>query len=378
MKRVPIIDFIRFGSIVAVIGSHFYPQWIVSFLQSPFLKQAVYIFLSNGLYGVTCFFVVSGFLITQMLVEGRSDLSRLDLKAFYVKRAARIFPLLLAVVAVGYTMEHFIFLADEHMRRYDPWGDETGFGWLFWLSLFTFSFNWYAIFHHAAHGGHWLVLWSLAVEEQFYFGYPWALRLLGNRRHIIGFLVLVVLFGLAFRYWLLPGFVENPFLMHQSSFGCFDQIALGGLLYFAHEKWGDQLSRSRITAWGLTLLGSLLALGTYFGTSTDNGVQYVAAPTVLALGVALLILGGMHCGSFDGLWARRSSWPGKLSYGCYVWHSSVLFFLMPSLIQMGGIWGLVLLVLAVHLFAALSYRAFETPVNRWVRSQFGLEPSERG
>ena len=85
MKRVPIIDFVRFASIWVVIGNHFYPNWVAAKVQSPFLQKMILSFFLNGGYGVTCFFVVSGFLITQMLAEEVMDvLMHVDRNEFFI------------------------------------------------------------------------------------------------------------------------------------------------------------------------------------------------------------------------------------------------------------------------------------------------------
>jgi len=226
MKRIPVIDFIRFASIFVVIGDHFYPRWVASFAHSAFLHQAILTIFLNGAYGVTCFFVVSGFLITHMLVDNVQDFSKIDLKSFYVKRAARIIPLLLVVILTGIVMSRVIGFMDPRIQKYNVWNDTTGFGWLFWVSLLSFNFNWYLIAEHAGMGVHWNVLWSLAVEEQFYFCYPLIVKFLGNRRKVLVFLCLIVLSAIVFRLWALPAFDSNGFFMHQASLGGFDQIAV--------------------------------------------------------------------------------------------------------------------------------------------------------
>jgi peptidoglycan/LPS O-acetylase OafA/YrhL len=96
----------------------------------------------------------------------------------------------------------------------------------------------------------------------------------------------------------------------------------------------------------------------------------------MAMGCGLIILGGYHLRAFHNLPARILSWPGKLSYGCYIWHPTVLFLLLPLLFQLGGLRALLFLFLCVWFFAFLSYRYFEVPVNVRIRSIFGIKPSE--
>jgi peptidoglycan/LPS O-acetylase OafA/YrhL len=378
MKRVPIIDFVRYASILVVIGNHFYPNWIASFTRSSFLRHMILTFFPNGAYGVTCFFVVSGFLITQMLVANLSDFSKLDLKTFYVRRAARIIPLLLVIILAGLLMEQFIGLFDEKILKYNVWKDATGFGWPFWTSLFSFTFNWYLIGGQYGNGLHWNVLWSLAVEEQFYLCYPLIVKYLRDRKRVLTFLGIVVFSAVVFRLCALSSFQSNGFLMHQGSFGAFDQIAIGAFLYFANEQWGHWLDRHRKMASLLMFAGGTGCFYLFTQTSFENGNQYVVVPTLVALCCALVILGGLHIPVFESKTAHFLSWPGKLSYGCYLWHASLIVFLMPVLVSLGGLLAFICLVGAVSFFAFLSYRYFEVPANHRIRAWFKLKPSLNG
>jgi len=375
MKRVPIIDFIRFASIFIVIGGHFFPRWLVHFIGFPALQKVVLNIFLNGAYGVSCFFVVSGFLITRMMAENTADFSTIDLRPFYVKRAARIFPLLLVVVLAAYGLEQLKFLLDSRVQQYHVWNNDSGFGWLFWISLFSFNFNWYLIAHYSAVGFQWSVLWSLAVEEQFYFFYPITVKLFRTRKRILTFLSCIILFALVFRWIASFYFLENGHWMQLASFAAFDQIAIGGILYFFNEKAGDWLGARMKMSFGLLLLGTASCFYLCLSTSMLNGQELIVVPTLMAVGCALVILGGLHVPIFNSKVAHILSWPGKLSYGCYLWHPTVMFLLMPVLVSLGGLWGLIYLVLAVSFFAFLSYRYFEVPVNRRIRAWFKLKPS---
>lgn len=375
MKRVPVIDFIRFASIFVVIGDHFYPRWVASFAHSVFLHQLILTVFLNGAYGVICFFVVSGFLITRLLIENTDDFSRIDLKSFYVKRAARIIPLWLVVILTGFFMNHAIGLLNEQVQKYDVWSEPTEFGWLFWVSLFSFNFNWYLIDKHVGMGVHWNVFWSLAVEEQFYLCYPLIAKFLGNRQRVLTFLWIIVISGVVFRVWALPTFETNGFFMHQASWGAFDQIAVGAILYFADKKWGGWFSGQGKIACLLMFLGMSGCFYFFAETSFENGVQFVVVPTLLAISCALTILGGLYVPLFNSKATQFLSWPGKFSYGCYLWHPTLIVLLMPVLVSLGGLWGLIYLVLAVFFFAFLFYRYFEVPVNHQIRAWFNLKPS---
>jgi peptidoglycan/LPS O-acetylase OafA/YrhL len=384
MKRIPIIDFVRFGSIFIVLGGHFFPQWIVNFIDVSILRKIVLNVFHNGAYGVTCFFVVSGFLITEMLVDEKKNFSNIDLRTFYVKRFARIFPLLVIVVLTGFLLEHAKELLDPRIQTYHVWSDASDFGWLFWLSLFTFNFNWYLIAHCSMEGFQWNVIWSLAIEEQFYFCYPLIVKTLQNKKKVLIFLSCVVLFSLLFRlgvsvYFNLKGQEMPTFWQAVSdqmvSFAAFDQIAIGGILYFINQKWGRWFDSRPKMSLGLLILGTAACLYLCCSTSMMDRIQYVYVPVLLATSCALAVLGGLHVPFLFSKAAQILSWPGKLSYGCYLWHPTIMFLLMPGLMAVGGLGSLGCLVVGVFLFAFLSYRYFEVPVNHRIRAWFKLNPS---
>jgi peptidoglycan/LPS O-acetylase OafA/YrhL len=270
------------------------------------------------------------------------------------------------------------------VQTYHVWNDESGFGWLFWLCLATFSFNWYLTRNYLTEGFQWNIIWSLAVEEQFYFFYPLVLRSLKTRRKVLIFLSLVVVSGLLFRAWIFTqwgppeGSVSSPafiVLNRMASFANFDQIALGCLLYFVQETWGSWLEARRSLSLFLMVFGLGLCFYLCDQPTNEGALQIILGPTALALGCALVLLGGLHVRWMGSDLVRTLSWPGKLSYGFYLWHPTITFLLMPFLMVIGGFGCFVYLWVAVFFFAFLSYRFFEVPVNGWIRSWFGLKAS---
>ena len=376
MNRVPIIDFVRFASIFVVMGGHFFPRWVANEGYFPFVRQAILDLFLNGAYGVTCFFVVSGFLITQMLAGSHPDFSRIDLKSFYVKRAARIFPLLALTVATGFLLEHLKPFMAEGAQRYNSWDVDSGFNWKFWLSLGSFNFNWFLLSKKSAGVGmHWAILWSLAVEEQFYFCYPLVMKTLRTSRRVLVLLGGVVGFAVLFRIFCFYGLHLDLEWMHIATFAAFDQIAVGCALYFIWERTRSFLAGKALLNLALLALGISLSGGFYLFTSFDNGPQTTLAPTLLAVSCAMTILGGLHISWLNSGWAEMLSWPGKLSYGCYLWHPTLMFLLIPLLGWMGGLRALLFFLVFVWAFAHLSYKYFELPLNNRVRALFGLKPS---
>ncbi|HET9870903.1 MAG TPA: acyltransferase, partial [bacterium] len=199
----------------------------------------------NGAYGVSLFFMISGFLITRTLDRGRDGAFQARWGAFYARRAGRILPLLALDLLLG--------LALWRCFQNDP----PGFGYSlnlplnaadpgFWLPLLFFAFNWaralWALNDWGSIGVHWAVLWSLAVEEQFYLVYPLVLRALGRVRNLVLFLVFLLAAGFGWRWFVYLQPLNNGLDWKWGSFGYFDQLGLGIGLYFAQKEWGGRLA----------------------------------------------------------------------------------------------------------------------------------------
>ncbi len=372
-ERIPVVDLIRLFSIIPVMGLHFFLSG-VSKGYPPLLWQGIIHTFANGTFGVSCFFVVSGFVITKMLVGPSGNFQGLNLKAFYVRRVARLFPLLAVVLLAGLAILATHPQSDYAMSLCYR-GPNSHFEWGFWASLFTFTFNWFILLSHQDVSFHWGVLWSLAVEEQFYLFYPLLVKALGNRRKVMLFLAGVVLSAILFRAGVHL-WAPRDFLMSTiASFGVFDQIALGALTYFL-LPFAEDLFKKRPWFSGLFFFGgAVLVLAVYYGTSIVDTGLLIWTPTCLALGCALMIIGGIHLKFMNGQWMKILSWPGQLSYGAYLWHVTFLFLFWPVFSAMGP-WAPLLYFPGVGLFCYVSYRWFERPANAWVRQVFGKKPGK--
>jgi peptidoglycan/LPS O-acetylase OafA/YrhL len=363
-NRIPIIDLIRFLSIFLVMGLHFFMSGVSSGYSYTFWGLISRTF-ANGAYGVTCFFVVSGFVITRMLVSQTRDFSKLDLKSFYVKRVARLFPLLAVILLVGLIILKLHPDTDTRMSLCFR-SQNSRFGWDFWFSILSFTFNWLILFKHYDVGFHWGVLWSLAVEEQFYLFYPLLVKTLRRSDRVIVFLLGVVFSGILFRvgvhFWMPLNFLMSTV----ASFAVFDQIAIGALTYFLLLRVKVFFEKKWWAGYFFLFSGLFILITIYFETSIVDTGQLILAPTCLALGCALMILGGIHVKAlYSPLW-KILSWPGQLSYGGYLWHITVLFLLWPVFSTI-GVTASFLYYLSVGILSYASYRWFEIPVNHWVR-----------
>jgi peptidoglycan/LPS O-acetylase OafA/YrhL len=379
-NRIKVVDLARAVSIIAVLANHFFsiqfaPQTIHSNPIFRFIDQGVFRFAISGAYGVSMFFVLSGFLISRMTAARNDDLYRVNVRQFYIRRVGRIVPLLLLILS----MVLLVVLccstlppeaAQEQMPLQTVFTPTTSnFDPLFFLSFFTLSLNWLFIFSGRSYGLQLGILWSIAVEEQFYFFFPLALRTAGNFKRFTFALLLFVVLG-PFARWLGNTHEPNTFAASfTNSFGSFDLIAMGILLFLFEKRWRAAITERRWLSLAICLSGFAIGTGTYFNTLTGNPSDRIYAPTLLGLGVFLFLLGGLQIKQLQKLPAWLCL-PGQLSYGMYLYHPMVLFFLWPVFSGKDRLVGFAIYVASVIALGWLSFRFFEQPMNRLIRKKF--------
>lgn len=376
MRRKPLIDLVRTLSVIAIVGYHWFIWGGFSASAGPLGR----FLFETGYYGVTLFFVVSGYLITGLLVEGGRKKRGMDLREFYVRRVARILPLFFLIVYWGWVNFQFAHDSPSESPLTGPvfHYQILHYGFWFWASLFTFLFNWTVVFGGPHWGLQWIILWSLAVEEQFYLAYPWVLKILRKRDWILVFLGIVILSGPVFRaafvYSQGGRWIEGA---TTGSFSAFDQIAFGALLYFLSERWKKTLSNKALCVF-LCVSGLGLGIWAYgFLKSVPAYAQAgpIAGPSLVAGGCFLFLLGGLRLDFFKAKGWDWPAFPGKLSYGCYLWHPTFLFFLAPWAVRMSFGVSLLMVMTATLALAWASEAFFERPANRLIRQLFKIAPT---
>jgi peptidoglycan/LPS O-acetylase OafA/YrhL len=365
-KKLQLIDLVRTFCILSVMAQHlgtlYRPEgqtW------EPRLWES---FASKGAYGVSLFFVVSGFLITRLIDLNLGGLSKPRLKAFYVRRLARIVPLLLLVVMVG--VFFLWILPDAGKTDMTFRGSQVSFDFVFFLSILTFTFNWLVvfkefIFHQSFYGLYWVVLWWLSIEEQFYLAYPLVLKYFKPRPWLPLCLVLAVALGLASRWLVYLNDPENFHLGLFNSFSGFEEIAVGITLYLASKKYQKVLSENKTNAWLAFGSGTLLFIFIYARVIRPE--DFIWEPTLLAGAFFLLVLGGLSLEFFDSLWLKPFAYPGKISYGMYLWHSLILFLFGSFIYRFNTYFSFAVFICLALILSSLSYYLFELPMNRWIR-----------
>lgn len=356
--RVPGLDGIRALAVTTVIVFHLFPGTLI-----------------GGYLGVDTFFVVSGFLITTLLLRERAVTGRISLRGFWVRRARRLLPAL--VVLLLTCCAAALFVGGDVL---------VGLGTQV-LAALTFSSNWVFIAQGASYFDDTLLelfrnLWSLAVEEQFYIVWPLLVVLVLVRIPRWARLVLIGALAVASAVWMALVYAPvDPTRVYYGTDTHAFGLAVGAFL--AVLMLGRGVSTladvptgltSRTARWALGMTGSLaiaglVALSVLMSGELDfvyrGGLALVAVLSAVAI-AALLVPGSLLARALDVAPIR---WVGLRSYGLYLWHWPV-FVLVSASYTAGpreGIEGIVrgAIALAITLVAsALSYRFIEQPIRR--------------
>ncbi len=303
-------------------------------------------FLAGGYVGVDVFFVISGFLITRLLLGELDRTGGVSLRRFYARRARRLLPLA-AVLLAAVGIASLLLLSP--VRAVEVSGDI--------VSSAVYTANW----HFAAQSVDYfaqgvepspvLHLWSLAIEEQFYLVWPTLLLVVtwlwrrrgGAARPAIGVTLAIVLFGsLALGVHLTA---EQPASAYFSTFGRAWELALGAVLALPRAV---RIPRPAAAALGWAGLGAIAYAAFAFNAGTPFPGVAALLPTV---GAACVILAGASAHArAKGAPAGLLSLPpvryvGRISYSWYLWH-------WPALIFATVLWGPLSVAAGVAVVAA--------------------------
>lgn len=299
----PDIDGLRAIAILSVLLFHAFPQAI-----------------PGGFAGVDVFFVISGYLISSILLRRVGD-GTLSLKDFYARRIARIFPALLIVLIATYAIGWFLLPADEYNRLATHILGGAGF----YSNVIYLKESGY--FDALASSKPLLHLWSLAIEEQFYLVWP-ALIWGAWRLRVNVMWMIAVLGGLSFLLNLRALHLgDGTALAYYAPQTRFWELTLGSALAMLSMQrcaleWRDAGPRGNLLATlGLGLIGASFLL---ISKSAAFPGWWALLPTG---GAALVIFGGPRA------WVNRTLlgaavpvWIGKISFALYLWHWPLLSF----------------------------------------------------
>jgi peptidoglycan/LPS O-acetylase OafA/YrhL len=321
----------------------------------------------NGYEAVFVFFVISGFLIAGHSLRRWGSLAAIDLRAFYVRRAARILPCLLLLLAV-LSLLHLAGVENYLIRK----PGQSLVGAL--SSALGLYLNWYEGRTGWLPGG-WDVLWSLSIEEVFYLGFPLACLLLRDVRVLVVALAALAL-SLPITRMALAG---NEIWQEKAYLPGMAAIATGVLAALLVNRVSPPKAIARLLlVLGATGLAAVLAFGDVLWQLVGNGTMLV-----LTSSAALLIL-GLHWNSREGARGLRGlGWlrsMGRMSYEIYLGHMFVVFAAVGLYHMLGGdvrfgAWWYPPVVLACWALGALWARAYSLPSERAWRRRWSPRPS---
>ncbi len=324
--------------------------------------------LTGGFLGVDAFFVLSGFLITSLLLAEARDRGRIALGAFWMRRARRLLPALICVLAAVALYARVLAKPDELATIRGDALATIGY-FANWRAIFT-SHDYWSLFRSPSPLNH---TWSLAIEEQFYVLWPLLVvavvhgcrgRVAAKRLLVTSIALMIV--SLA---WTLVLFdPANPSRVYYGTDTRVASILVGAALAAWLALRGPLQSRSaRGTLEGVAI-GALLLLGFAFARlSGSSDILFRGGLFALAVAVVVVIAAAVHPrrGPVSRLLSFRPLCAlGLVSYGVYLWHWPIFVVLNESRAHLAG-WPLLALRIAVTLaIAALSYRFVEQPIRR--------------
>jgi peptidoglycan/LPS O-acetylase OafA/YrhL len=354
---LPGLDGLRAVSVLAVLAFHHY-----------FIGGHEQGFAPGGFLGVEVFFVVSGYLITSLLLAERRETGRVSLQRFWLRRARRLLPALYALLAV-IILYALLFLPDS----INALKSNT-------LAALSYTSNWWLIISHqsyASEAGRPALLkhlWSLAIEEQFYLFWPpllvLGLRKLGRQK------MLTTMFGVALASSALMAVLVSGSI-NAAYYGT--ETRLSGLLlgsmmafFFAPYQIRGKPGRGvRVVLDLAGLVGMAVLIWsfrhfTFPSLPTSDSSVFRGGFLLVDVATVLVIASVVHPRSDAGpiLGCRPLRWIGLRSYSLYLWHFPIFCVTRPGLdVPLHG-WPLLVLRLALSFGAAeLSYRYVETPIR---------------
>ena len=353
IRYIPAIDGLRAVAVIAVMLYHLGFTWI-----------------PGGFLGVDLFFVISGYVITRLLLDSIQRSGGLDLRAFYKARIRRLFPPLIFMIIV--TTLYICIWAPETVRRFVSDSPFSIFGLM----------NWWLVFRHTdyfdsiARPPLLQHTWSLGVEAQFYLIWPLilllVLRQFGKKRIPGAALLIAAISGITL---LIVSFQVDAASASQVSHVYFgtDTHSIGLFLGAALAvSWVPQNLKEQVNKRaqdfidGIGVFGFVGILATFlFVNETDPTLYKLAFPLAGIFGCAIITSVVHPASRFAPILSSKIAvWIGERSYSIYLWHWVVFQLTRPKVDLEGSTWALYLLrILIVFALADISLRLVELPVR---------------
>jgi peptidoglycan/LPS O-acetylase OafA/YrhL len=346
----PELDLLRFGAFLLVFWAHTIPSPDGSGFKLHLLRSIRY----TGSLGVPVFFLLSSYLITELLLRERDITGDIRVSSFYIRRMLRIWPLYFLVLFGTFIVGLF-----------DP---ASGISVSALSSYVFLSGNWYTLLT-----GHWLPtaalpLWSIGIEEQFYLVWPTLVRYANRRSILVVSAVLWVSSQIALWVMCSRGVMLSP-VVWINSFTHFQYFALGAIISVAFAGRAPKLGLFTRALLMMLGISALFISEFYFNvfSRTDIAIARLTIPGYMLVGLGTTLLFISVLGATIASWTSYFVNLGKISYGLYVYHSicvhisiwaaSRIFHIEHGRVIVAYFAGLPLTIV----ISKLSYRYFETP-----------------
>ncbi len=315
----------------------------------------------NGNLGVNFFFVLSGFLITYLLIEERKLIGKIDIKSFWIRRILRIWPLYFACVVIGFV--GFPILK----QLIGQTSNETAS--LF--SFLTFTSNFDILKSGLPDASILGVLWSIGVEEQFYLIWPIILSLFPIKKYWIPFSIIIIS-SLTFRY------INDSYLINEfHTLSCIGDMTIGafaawGIIQFTtFKKWIIDLNKVSI---GFIYVSFIIIYSFRHELFMQNHTIRIFERMLIAIIIVFIILEQNYSTKsfFKMSRFKNISKLGEITYGLYSLHFIGILIAIKitnQLFEQEQLWHIIILdtLLAFTfslIIAKISYRYFEKPFLR--------------
>ncbi len=353
IRYIPAIDGLRGVAVVAVMLYHLGFSWI-----------------PGGFLGVDLFFVISGYVITRLLLDSIARSGGLDLRAFYKARIRRLFPPLVFMILA--TSIYIGIWAPETMRRFVSDAPFSLFG----------AMNWWLVFRHTdyfdsiARPALLQHTWSLGVEAQFYLIWPLillvVLRYLGKNKIPGAALSIAAVSGIALLVLSFQVDAANASQISHVYFGT-DTHSIGLFLgaalavsWIPQNLKEDVEKRAQDFIDGIGVFGFIGMIATFlFIDESDPALYKIAFPLAGIFGCAIITSIVHPASRFAPILSSKIAvWIGERSYAIYLWHWVVFQVTRPAVDIEGSAWALTALrVLIVLALADISLRLVELPIR---------------
>ncbi|HXU28775.1 MAG TPA: acyltransferase [Bacteroidia bacterium] len=342
------LDGLRFFAILSVMIGH----WLQWQINKPIIQAFPF---SNG---VILFFVLSGYLITDILLQNKIKSVEISIpkstiiKSFYARRVLRIFPLYFGIILFLY------IISFKNTRELLPW-------------LITFSSNIYQSIHNVFVGdfNH---FWSLAVEEQFYLIWPWVIILIPTK-HSEKIIIGLIFLSLLTKIYLFKYYPDNWMANSYFTLSCMHALSIGALVAY----W--KIYRKNLIIYISKFIWVLASIIIYFSIHylsffKQVGWLHAIFDDILFASMSAIVINYASQNKFTGVFKyilenKFVVYSGKISYGLYVFHLFV-----PGLFwgYLSGKLGLditnkytaaVVFYFITFAMAHISWKLIENPIN---------------